>query len=234
MAAPTRFQLAKRHAYRGVRRHWTIERLQYLLRRNPRLSLPDINLELTLDPGDIIIDCGANVGNISSRFARAGATVYAFEPNPLCFDILMRRFRAMPMVHCFNQGVMDRACTLTLRSAMSHGVWDELDTSVASTLLPDTLDSSCYKVRETTVECIDLDAFIRSLGMRVRFLKLDIEGAEIAVLNRLLDTQTIDLIDLVAAETHETQMPPLREATEVLRRRIELMGLQQKIRLDWP
>jgi len=234
MAMSIPLALTRSQAYRAARRHWITERLQYMLRHGSKLSLPDIDLELTIDPGDIIVDCGANVGNMSSRFARTGATVHAFEPNPVCFDILKRRFRAMPMVHCYNLGVMDHACTQTLRSAMPHGDWDEVDASVASTFIPDAIESPDYELRETSVECVDFDSFIRSLGSRVRFLKLDIEGAEIAVLNRLLDTRAIDLIGLVAAETHETQMPQLREPTDALRRRIAEMDLEHKIRLDWP
>jgi FkbM family methyltransferase len=234
MQTPNLLEVAKRRVYRSARQHWVTERVQYLLRRNPTLNLPDIDLELDLNPGDVIIDCGANVGDVSSRFARAGATVYAFEPNPICFGILSRRFRAMPMVHCLNKGVMDKACELTLRSAMPHGIWDEVDASVASTVLPNAIESNDYALRETNIECVDLDRFIRSLGVRIRFLKLDIEGAEIPVLNRLLDMRTLDLVDLVAAETHERQIPRLREPTDALRHRIAEMGLEQKIRLDWP
>jgi FkbM family methyltransferase len=86
---------------------------------------------------------------------------------------------------------------------------------------------------ETQVECVDLDAFIRHLKKRVRLLKLDIEGSEIAVLNRLLDSGTIDLIDLVVAETHDKWIPSLFEGTDTLRHRIEAAGLSDKIRLDW-
>jgi hypothetical protein len=88
-------------------------------------------------------------------------------------------------------------------------------------------------MESSTAECIDLDAFIRRLGRRVRVLKLDIEGSEIAVLNRLLDTGTINLVDLVVAETHEWN-PNLLAATNALRERIDAEGLAAKVRLDWP
>jgi hypothetical protein len=67
----------------------------------------------------------------------------------------------------------------------------------------------------------------------VRVLKLDIEGPENAVLNRLLDTGTIILVDLVVAETHEWN-PTLLAATNALRERIDGEGLAAKVRLDWP
>ena len=77
-----------------------------------RVKLAALDLELMVKSGDVIIDCGANIGSVTSLFARSGAIVYAFEPNPLSFTILSRRFRAMPTVHCFNQGVFDRQCRL--------------------------------------------------------------------------------------------------------------------------
>src|SRR5215471_19231611 len=94
----------RKFAYRKIRYHWMTERIQYELRRHPTLKLSEKrglanHFEMTVNPGDVIIDCGANIGDVTSLFARAGATVYAFEPNPLCFSILSRRFSALPLVH---------------------------------------------------------------------------------------------------------------------------------------
>ena len=50
---------------------------------------------------------------------------------------------------------------------------------------------------------VDLVASIEARSKRVALLKLDIEGSEVPVLERLLDTRVIDKIDFVFAETHE-------------------------------
>jgi FkbM family methyltransferase len=189
--------------------------------------------EIDVSPGDIIIDCGANIGDVTSLFARAGATVYAFEPNPLCFTILSKRFRALPMVRCFNQGVIDRHCTLTLTTPSAHQQWDAIETTIVSSFIPGAMHPEKYTVQEVEIECIDIDEFIRSLGRRVRLLKLDVEGAEILIINRLIDAGTIELVDLVAAETHERHIPSLIASTAALRLRIQNAGLGSKIRLDW-
>jgi FkbM family methyltransferase len=225
---------AKKRLRRQVRYHWLTERAQYLVRRNPILKLTQIGLNLEIRPGEVIIDCGANVGNVTSLFARAGANVYSFEPNPLCFAILSKRFSAMPTVRCFNSGVMNRCCTLKLRIRNPHSRWDAIDLSLASSFVPGTLISDAYTLKKVEVECLDLSEFIRSLGSRVRLLKIDIEGSELAVLNHLIDTGTIELIDLALVETHEQQMPWLLEATNALRERIRNGSLETKIRLDWP
>jgi FkbM family methyltransferase len=95
------------------------------------------------------------------------------------------------------------------------------------------LDLQRYSIRETQVQCIDLSEFIFSLQRRIRFLKLDIEGSEIPVLHKLIDTGAIRSIDLVGVETHERLSPRLKDETNALRERIRSEDLGNRIRLDW-
>src|SRR6185437_7999512 len=99
-----------------------------------------------------------------------------------------------------------------------------------STVMLNQVPAGTFK---TSIECIDLSEFIFSLNQRVRFLKLDIEGSEIRVIHGLIETKAIDRVDLMVAETHERQMPFLREQTDQMKQRISDSGLQGKIRLDW-
>jgi FkbM family methyltransferase len=207
-----------------------VERIQQVLRLSPTLRLEPIDLQVGIKPNDIFIDCGANIGAITSKFARTGAQVYAFEPNPACFSVISKRFSLTPNVTCFNKGAMDKACTLELITKDPHGKWDELDTSAGSTVMLNQLPRGSSS---TFIECIDLSEFIFSLRKRIRFLKLDIEGSEITVINGLINTNAIDRVDFVLAETHERQLPFLREDTDRMKRRILDYGLQEKIRLDW-
>jgi FkbM family methyltransferase len=200
--------------------------------RGPTVQFESIDLSITIEPGDIVIDCGANVGDVTAKFFRAGATVYAFEPNPKCFRVLRRRFLGFDSVKCRNQGVMDRATTLRLETPEPHKQFDALDTTVAATFVPGINTSADYQVSAVDVECIDLSRFVQSIG-RVRFIKVDIEGSEIPVINSLLDTGAIANVDIVAVETHERFSPELAAGTEALRARIMREGLQDKIRLDW-
>jgi FkbM family methyltransferase len=196
---------------------------------NRDLKLQQIGLDLKTGPGDILIDCGANVGDVTSSFARTGALVYAFEPDPLCFSILSKRFSRTPNVVCFNKGVMDRDCSLTLKSPGAHENWDDLDATVSASFVNESL----LPGREAVVPCIDLSQFIGSLGHRVRLLKIDIEGAEIPVINRLIETEVVNAIDLAVVETHEKQQPSLLLETEKLRERIKSLGIEARFRLDW-
>lgn len=218
---------------RGLRYNRFTEKLRSYLLKSNEIALDNIALRLAISPGDIVLDCGANVGDITSKFARSGATVYAFEPNKLCFDIITKRFALMPNVHCLNNGMMDCNCQLDLATPEPHAGFDALDTTLAASFKVEGLRTDHYEIKRESVACVDVDHFIRSLGKRVRLMKIDIEGSEIQVINRLIDTNAIDLIDYLVVETHEKQMPHLLENTNALRSRINRLGLDKKINLDW-
>jgi hypothetical protein len=82
------------------------------------------------------------------------------------------------------------------------------------------------------VEGIPFAEFVRDLGARVRLLKMDIEGAEVAILNRLLDEGLHERIDQVFVEVHDRQNKSLAEPTRLLRERLAALGAGH-IRLDW-
>ncbi len=219
----------KKAIYRAVRYNSWAEQFQNAIRKTRLMEFPEIGLVVEVGTGDVIIDCGANVGVITSKAARTGATVYAFEPQPVCFDIIRKRFARIPNVVCLNQGVMDKPCSLTLSTPVAHAQYDRIDTTVSASFFA----ASAVEVDSVEVECIDLAKFILALDRPVRLLKMDIEAAEIPVLNHLIDTGAIDRVDLALVETHQRFSPEIAEATEALRSRISQLGLSEKIRLDW-
>ena len=178
----------------------------------------------------VIIDCGANVGDMTSRFARTGATVHAFEPNPLCYSIIKRRFARMNKVTCHNKGVMSRQCKLSLSTPEPHGGFDSVGVTVSSSFVHDDFGVPASAVE---VECIDLADFIEQLGADVSLLKMDIEGAEVQVINHLLDRGVLGRVRLAIVETHERFSPELASGTEALRSRLEITGFASRVRLDW-
>jgi FkbM family methyltransferase len=207
--------------------------VRFWLKRSDRLYIPEIDFSISIKPSDIVIDCGAHIGSITSKLARTRATVYAFEPNPFCYRLLAKRFRFLSNVHLMNAGVMDRPCKLTFRVPRAHETYDAVAAATAGSFEPDALDQGRYEIDETDVECINLIDFLRGLKRRVRFIKLDIEGSEIGILNKMIDTGTINLVDQFAVETHERQIPRLADETAALRERVRQNGLDKKIRFDW-
>jgi len=212
--------------------------LRQLLRRlRPKLDTPAARAERAflqaaagLGAADIAIDCGANVGRYTEVLARSGARVYAFEPNPDAFTELRRRMSAYSNVVCLNQAVAaqgGRVCLYLHENAAS----DPLHWSTGSSLLAikGNVDRNCY----VEVEAVDFVDFLRALAAPVALVKMDIEGAEVALLEHLLDQpQALAAVGRLFAETHEHKIPELRAATGRLRERIRRDGLAQ-INLDW-
>jgi FkbM family methyltransferase len=217
---------------RQIRRSGYVEALYQVCGRQRVLSLPQINLHLPINPDDIFVDCGANVGQTASMFARTGAMVYAFEPNPICADILRNRFKFTPNVDVRHAGVMNRACDLILRvpKQTQHMHWE---TSVEGSFVEDGVDTPEH-YDSYTVPCVDLSDWVLGQTKSIALLKLDIEGAEVDVINHLIDTKAIGRIGLLACETHESKSSTLKTATDALRARVQREGLNDRVRFDWP
>lgn len=182
-----------------------------------------------LKAGDIVIDCGANLGVFTDSMSAKGATVYAFEPDPYAFAQLSKIVADRPNVILRQAavGVSDGVVTL-YRAPDFDAEPDRL--SQSSSVFADKLNIDTGTAFE--VAQVDLAAFIEALPDRVRLLKIDIEGAEVPVLEALLDSGAINRVDKAFVETHETRIPSLVPRTEALRSRIA-RECPQRVNLYW-
>lgn len=149
----------------------------------------------------IYIDLGANVGDTVSQYMEKSSRsqIYAFEPNPKLAKHLKKRFKGQNVfVSAKAAWIIDGVMTLYLGHDLS------------STLVKGKIQSVDYPEfnitykRKTLVQTID---FARWLLEHVSFddyvvIKMDIEGSEYKVLQRLVDTDAIDLVDVIYCEFH--------------------------------
>lgn len=125
--------------------------------------------EVRVQPGDTVLDCGANIGVFARQALSAGAAlVVAIEPGPASVACLHRNFSseiaARHLIVC-PVGVWHREETLRLST-------DENTSAGDSLILP--RGSSGVDVLLTRI-----DTLVRDLALpRVDFVKMDIEGAE--------------------------------------------------------
>jgi FkbM family methyltransferase len=134
-----------------------------------------------IDPGDAILDVGANIGYLTSlaaaRSGRAGRVI-AYEPNPSVFAMLQAnadRWRSAPNV----AQVQLRQVALSSRAGTA-----ELSTGPAanmglSSLEPDEAHASTENVVQVALARLDDDLPLPSIGL----LKIDVEGHEADVLS---------------------------------------------------
>ncbi len=183
----------------------------------------------SLGPDDIAIDCGANVGKFTKRMAATGATVYAFEPDAEALKRLRRGTRHFPNVTIYNQAVGASDAQVTLFRAADYEAAPRRK----------SVSSSVYAAKDNicaddgiSVKQIDLAAFIGGLAQPVSLLKLDIEGAEVPVLEELVERGTLQHTRHVFVETHEKRIPALRSRTARLRTRLRTTR-EANVNLNW-
>ncbi len=184
-----------------------------------------------LEKGDYVIDCGANVGDVTNFFQQIGAKVFAFEPNRHAFEVLSQRYQNNINVVCINKGVGAESDSgmkkLFLHENADH---DQVVYSTGCSIVDDKVNVNTENYEK--VEIVDLSKYIKSLDKPVKVLKIDIEGAEINLLNDLLDKGILRNIPYVFVETHEKKIPSLRKPTEMLKQRISKEGYSN-INLNW-
>jgi len=155
-------------------------------------------------PGDVVVDVGANHGFAACWFAHRGARVVAFEPSPEVFALLQSNIAANGLedrITAFEEAVSDRdgTATLLVTPALGGGM-STLDRRFAERL---GLLVTCTPEVKTR----SLPAVLRELGLgRIRLLKIDCEGSELAIL-RSLDPATLERIDSLAIEYHSASYP---------------------------
>ena len=183
----------------------------------------------SLQPGDVAIDCGANVGIYTVRMAKSGATVHAFEPHLAAYKALLENTKDFSNVKTYHAAVTTEPGPVKL---FLHKWADEdpLEWSTGSSLVEKKKNVRSDKFM--VVEGVPLAEFIKGLGERVRILKMDIEGAEVGILNRLLDEGLHESIDHVFVEVHDRKIKELVKPTEELRARLKQLGVTN-FRLDW-
>lgn len=183
-----------------------------------------------VNASSLIIDCGANKGDISALFLAKNASVIAFEPDPLAFKLLESRFEGHDNIQCINKAVDYKESTANLyfhkaRRGDNHSAY-----TVSSSLIEDKVN--VIPDGRIEVETIDINSYILKLDKRVNILKMDVEGAEINILKKIIQNQTYKKIDLILVETHQNKIPGHKEKVADLKVKIRDLGITN-IKLNW-
>lgn len=150
--------------------------VRYLHKGEPELArLPGI---LTKD--GIALDIGANIGDYLAVLARHSRRVIAFEPHPTCFAHL----EALGLRNCdlVNMALSDREGTAHLRVPVDEAEVTGLATIEAANT---AIAEEAPEIREYEVRTARLDDVIGEHvrpGESIDFIKIDVEGHELAVL----------------------------------------------------
>ncbi len=185
-----------------------------------------------LGPSHVVIDCGANLGEVTNSLAPTGAEIHSFEPDPFTFSRLQENCGNRPNVTLHNKAVGVGAGTIDIyRPARFDNDPDWF--SLSTTAFPD--QNSVDEMESVSVEQIDLEGFIKELleqGKEIAFLKMDIEGAELAILERLIETDVLTKIRATAVEIHPWMFADGRQRFDAIRKTAE-QNTNLNLNLDW-
>ena len=182
-----------------------------------------------INEGSVCIDCGANVGVITEVFAEQGAEVHAFEPNPVAFGELKKKFSSHPKITLYPQAVLDRNDKLKL-FMYKFNEEDKVFWSQGASLYgsKDDIDKGDF----VEVEVIDLIAFIENLNKPIDVLKLDVEGGEYDILLKLLEKDLHARIKHILVEIHDKHIPDIIPKGDRVRNLIKEKSIKN-INLEW-
>lgn len=133
-------------------------------------------LEYPLERDPVIVDMGAYDGEWAELMRnRYGGTVYAFEPNPTEYAKLLARIGGAPGVHCYPYGLTSEDTEVQLAIAgAGSSVYD---------VCPDYAGA-----KTVTVALRDVARVFDELRLdRVDLLKVNIEGGEYDLLDRMIE-----------------------------------------------
>lgn len=120
---------------------------------------------VSVAPGDIVLDLGANIGLFSLLAAARGGKVFAFEPIPAVLEYLALAKEVHPEIEIIDQAASDRTGSVSI--TLSSGT-----NTASSFVLP-------VEGKSLDISCISIDDFVETYQLNtVDFIKADIEGAE--------------------------------------------------------
>lgn len=196
----------------------------------------------SLKSGELAIDCGANIGEFTLPMAQTGADVIAFEPDPEIFKRLEAALNGQPNAELYAAAVSTQAGSVRLIRS-PYFAEDMIAESLKSTILPEArtrnhngrwreMDHENY-VDVPMVNLIELlENQIAKRG-QIELLKIDIEGAELDILEAMLAKNLFANIGLTVVEMHEFRFPHTAPRIRKVQKAIRRLHPPKKVNFDW-
>lgn len=143
-----------------------------------------------LEKGDIVLDAGANIGMFSNlAYERGASKIFSFEPTSVAYHCL--EHNKPDNCHTFKMALSDKMGLVEIKSPR---LFDPMGAGIYK-------DSEQFPVSEyvcsTTIDAL----FNDGLFDRIDFLKMDVEGSELAILNGISD-ENLKKIRKISMEFH--------------------------------
>lgn len=159
------------------------------------------------------LDCGTHLGQglteISSILSIDESwEVHSWEANPYTFE-KFDKSKYPNFYHFYNVAISDNNNTVTLNiESINNNDCGQGTSIIEKNLWMNPMHKGSF-IKETTVPCLDLSEWIKKNCKLddLLIIKLDIEGAEYMVLEKMINDKTIDLVDHIFIEWHARFFP---------------------------
>jgi FkbM family methyltransferase len=153
------------------------------------MANPDILVDVDIDRDSVVLDVGAFNGDWSQKlWDRYQPTIYGFEPAPSGYQSMAKRFYGNEKVNAYEFGLggSDSTASLALKGPGSS-IYDEAG-----------------RFGSVDVRIRDVADVLDELGLdQLDLVKINIEGGEYDLLDRLAETGWLSRIRLVLIQFHE-------------------------------
>lgn len=153
---------------------------------------PDLLYEADLASDDVVLDIGAYTGEWAEKLLEGhSAKVLAFEPDPRNFSKLAKKSKSNPSLTAlaYGLGSKDESVAISLEF-------------MGSTIYPGKAKADGIKYAEACIR--DIAGAWQELGLeQVALMKINIEGAEFPLLERMIEADLLRRVDCFLIQFHE-------------------------------
>lgn len=144
-------------------------------------------------PGDVVVDCGSAEGFFAFKHQHTASRIFVMEPLPLFIDSLQELFRQKDNVE-----IMPLAAGDTCQKAYINFTSDD-------TILNGTIGQDGHDGEAIEVDVVTLDSLFAEKGIKIDYLKADIEGFEENMIRGALETIRESKPKIAITTYHEGQ-----------------------------
>lgn len=147
-----------------------------------------VRLNYDLNENSIVFDLGFYMGDFTEKIInKYDCFVYGYEPIQKYYDASLHKFQNNPKIKIFNYGLGN--CTETVKI---------IDSADSSSIYQEVLDD--FEV----VNIIDIGNEISNLKIKkIDLMKINIEGSEYTLLDRMIKSGIIGIIDNLQIQFHK-------------------------------
>lgn len=170
-------------------------------------------LDYELNPNSIVFDLGGYLGDWAAAiYCMHSPKIFVFEPVPHFYNVIKRRFLKNQQVNVFNFGL----------SSTNGSVFIDLKGDATSVFYTNENQENNLEIM-----LVDIVDFLNTNSIKhIDLLKLNIEGSEYDILDRLIDTGWIKYIHNIQVQFHDF-VKDAKERRDNIRERLSLTHVEK-------